>query len=155
HRGFDCGKFGGIGRICLRVERSREAPGPPSLPSRRRDLSCDRPGAIAARSHPRTPTMAATDKSRTVEDLPADLLPILRASNLLPEKRFDEIKARVRDGSYPFDSMALAQRLVRDKVLTEYQARRLLSNKPQNLRFGNRYVILDRLGSGSMGRVYK
>ncbi|MDB5350451.1 MAG: serine/threonine protein kinase [Planctomycetota bacterium] len=99
--------------------------------------------------------MATTDKTKPVEDLPADLLPILRASSILPDKRFEEIKARVREGSYPFDPMALAQRLVREKVLTEYQARRLLSNKPQNMKFGNRYVILDRLGSGSMGRVYK
>src|SRR4051794_28962051 len=88
------------------------------------------------------PTMAATDKSKPVEELPADLLPILRASNILPEKKFDEIRAKVRAGAYPLDSMALAQKLVKEKVLTEYQARRLLSNKPQNLRFGNRYVIL-------------
>ncbi len=100
--------------------------------------------------------MATTDKPKSVADgLPADLLPILRASNLLADKKFDEIKARVREGSLPFDAKALAMKLVKDRLLTEYQARRLLSNKPHNLKFGNRYVILDRLGSGSMGRVYK
>ncbi len=99
--------------------------------------------------------MATSDKSKPVEELPADLLPILRASDILSPKRFDEVKARVRSGSYPNETMALAQRLVRDKLVTEYQVRRLLSNKPQNLKYGNRYVILDRLGAGSMGRVYK
>ena len=95
--------------------------------------------------------MATTDKPKPVEDL----LPILRASDILPSNRFEEIKAKVREGVYPYDAMALAQWLIRDKILTEYQARRLLTNRPQQLKFGNRYVILDRLGSGSMGRVYK
>ena len=99
--------------------------------------------------------MATSDRAKPVEDLPADLLPILRTADILTPKRFDEVKAKVREGTYPFESMALAQRLVRDKVVTEYQARRLLSNRPQNLKYGSRYVILDRLGSGSMGRVYK
>ena len=44
--------------------------------------------------------------------------------------------------------------LVKDGLLTEYQSRQVLKGKSQSLVFG-RYVILDFLGKGAMGKVYK
>src|SRR3954447_24212837 len=98
--------------------------------------------------------MATSERSKPAEDVPSDLLPVILKSGVLTEKQFEDVRAKVLAGDYPFDARALAQRLVRDRILTEYQVRRFLSNKPHGLVI-DRYAIQDRIGSGSMGRVYK
>ena len=57
-------------------------------------------------------------------------------------------------GECPSEPAELAARLVKDGVLTEYQAKQILKGKSQGLIFGS-YVILEFLGKGTMGKVYK
>lgn len=99
--------------------------------------------------------VATSDRPKPATDaVPLDLLPIIRNSGALTEKQFLEVRGKVLAGAYPSDTKALADRLVRDNLLTDYQIRRFLSGKSHGLIVG-KYVILDRIGSGSMGRVYK
>src|SRR5665213_1597201 len=98
--------------------------------------------------------MATFEKPKSVDSVPLDLLPVIRSSGVVNDRQLADIKNKILQGDYPFDAVALADCLVRDKILTSFQAKRLLGNRPQGLIVG-RYIILDRVGSGSMGRVYR
>ena len=60
----------------------------------------------------------------------------------------------LRDQHQPADAEALARLLVKQKVLTAYQAQQAYAGKSTALVLGN-YVILDKLGQGGMGMVLK
>jgi eukaryotic-like serine/threonine-protein kinase len=84
----------------------------------------------------------------------SDFLGTVERSGILSETGLQEVReCLVQDGQLQ-DSSVLAERLVKQGRLTEFQARRLLVGKAKSLVFG-RYVLLDRLGIGAMGRVFK
>jgi eukaryotic-like serine/threonine-protein kinase len=98
--------------------------------------------------------MASSEQVNSTEATPPDLLSLIRQSGVLDRREFKEVSSKVENGEYPHDSRALAGRLVAEGILTEFQASRLLLQKVHGLVMG-RYVILDRLGAGARGRVFK
>jgi eukaryotic-like serine/threonine-protein kinase len=91
---------------------------------------------------------------KLTEVSPPDLLPVIQRSGILSDRQFEEISGKVRGGEYPAETLALAERLLAEGTLTLFQTKRLLLNKSHGLVVGP-YVILDRLGVGGRGRVFK
>ena len=83
-----------------------------------------------------------------------DFLSNLERSGILSETGLREVRDDLVQDTQLQDPSALARRLIEQGRLTEFQANHLLAGKSKNLVFG-RYVLLDRLGIGAMGRVFK
>ncbi|MFN0056242.1 MAG: serine/threonine protein kinase [Planctomycetales bacterium] len=64
------------------------------------------------------------------------------------------LKSRIPEDRRDQDAQRLAQELVRQGKLTRFQANALYQGKPQGLTLGN-YVLLDKIGAGGMGMVFK
>ena len=76
----------------------------------------------------------------------------LRASGLLSTDQLAEIEQWPSAAGH--DDQALARELVDRGLLTEFQAERVLAGHTQGFLIGP-YTILDRIGAGGMGQVYK
>src|SRR5262249_46511626 len=77
-------------------------------------------------------------------------------SGLLQREEIDHALANTPlppDVSQPTPE-GIAQQLVTSGKLTEYQAKTILAGKASELLVGN-YEVLDRLGAGGMGTVFK
>jgi len=82
----------------------------------------------------------------------ASLLDLLRSLQLLRPAQLDEIE---KEGlARKTDARALVQHLVQRGWLTSYQAGCVLQNRAADLMLGP-YLLLDRLGEGVSGTVYK
>ncbi len=79
-----------------------------------------------------------------------DLLSVLRQLRLLQSAQLDEVK-RLSKGLEP---RVLATRLVERGLLTPFQSDLLLQGKGEDL-VRDPYIILDRLGEGRVGQIFK
>jgi serine/threonine-protein kinase len=82
----------------------------------------------------------------------AALLDALRASRLLSPARWEELTRHIQPRFA--DLRQLARYLIEAEWLTPYQVNQLFLGHGQDLLLGP-YVILDRLGTGTVGRVFK
>src|SRR5712692_5486113 len=78
----------------------------------------------------------------------------LRRSNLLDRGQLDQIVGEFLEKNPGAEPPALAEFLVKQNILTQFQADRLLQGKTQGFVLGP-FTLMDALGSGSMGTVYK
>ncbi|HTK73996.1 MAG TPA: serine/threonine-protein kinase [Gemmataceae bacterium] len=78
----------------------------------------------------------------------------LRRSNLIERSQLDQVVGDFLKRQPRAEAPALAEYLVEQGILSQFQAERVLSNKAAGLVLGP-YVLADSIGTGSMGQVYK
>jgi serine/threonine-protein kinase len=78
----------------------------------------------------------------------------LRRSNLIDRGQLDQIVGEFLGKNPGAEPPLLAEFLVKQGILTDFQADRLLQGKTQGFVLGP-FTLMDALGTGSMGTVYK
>jgi serine/threonine protein kinase len=79
---------------------------------------------------------------------------ILTASGLMSREQTEAFIQSLPENQRPTDGKQLAETMFRHKIITAFQAAAVYQGKILGLVMGN-YVVLDRLGRGGMGQVFK
>lgn len=78
----------------------------------------------------------------------------LSSHDIIPKQEVTTIRDGLTDADLGVDAEALVRNLVRTGQITKFQAVNLYQGRGKGLIFGD-YVVLDKIGSGGMGKVYK
>jgi eukaryotic-like serine/threonine-protein kinase len=97
--------------------------------------------------------MAENTKAAPTRLSAREFLGALEHSGVLPDAKWREVRDRFVHMTDFDDSLNLAELLVEQGTLTEFQARRLLKGK-KTLSLG-RYALIDHVAKGARGRVFK
>jgi serine/threonine protein kinase len=95
-------------------------------------------------------TPPVTKPTLTDHDVPWPLLHVLRQSHLLTEVQLDQVEQQAPTLDLP----ALEALLLQNGWLTPYQWARVRNGQAHGLALGQ-YLVLEELGQGSFGKVYK
>jgi len=84
-----------------------------------------------------------------------EFLDLVRRSSLLPDAKLDEVIERHRiHGTLPPTIDPFAALLVRESLLTFFQAKQLKLGRYKRFTIGSKYRLLELIGAGGMGAVY-
>jgi serine/threonine protein kinase len=84
-----------------------------------------------------------------------EFLDLVRKSGVLDEERISTFARAMAEEGVDLDQpRVLAQRMVRDGLLTTWQAKQILQGKFRRFLLSDKYKVLDPIGAGGMGSVY-